>query len=90
MSSGAFYDATPYRFGRAGAWTYYLLVQPKSCAGGVTAVRFTVGGVSEDVRRAADILERRALGARLPAVVLRPVPIGQFLEEVVCPTNEVR
>jgi hypothetical protein len=49
-SSGAFYGATPYRFGRAGAWTYYLLVQPKSCAGGVTAVRFTVGGASTTVK----------------------------------------
>jgi hypothetical protein len=41
-SSGAFYSVTPYRYGATGAWTYFLIVEPTSCAGGVVAVKFTV------------------------------------------------
>jgi hypothetical protein len=48
-SSGAFYDITPYRYGVPGAWTYYLMVRPNACTGGVTAVRFTVAGAARTV-----------------------------------------
>ena len=46
---GAFYDAAPYRYGRPGAWHYYFAVEPVGCVDGVTAVRFTIGGVSRTV-----------------------------------------
>jgi hypothetical protein len=47
--SGAFYDITPYRYGSPGAWTYYLMVRPNACTGGVTAVRFTGAGATRTV-----------------------------------------
>jgi hypothetical protein len=49
-TSGAFYDAFPYRYGRGGAWTYWIVARATSCAGGVKAVKFTIaGGASETV-----------------------------------------
>lgn len=48
--SGAFYSVDPYRYGNAGAWTYFLIVEPTSCAGGVVAVKFTIShGASKTV-----------------------------------------
>ncbi len=50
-SGGAYYDVDPYRYGRAGAWKYYLAVKPFACINHVTAVRFhVVGGPTETVR----------------------------------------
>jgi hypothetical protein len=49
-SSGAFYNVTPYRYGKPGVWTYYLEVEVSSCGGGVVAVKFTIaGGASKTV-----------------------------------------
>lgn len=49
-SSGAFYNFAPYRYGRPGSWTYYIVVRPTGCAGGVVAVKFTIaGGASKTV-----------------------------------------
>ena len=48
-TSGAFYDVTPYRYGSTGGWTYYLMVQPTSCDGGIVAIRFSVAGGTKTV-----------------------------------------
>jgi hypothetical protein len=44
QTGGAYYQVAPYRFGRPGAWSYYLAVKPFGCVNHVTAVRFHVAG----------------------------------------------
>jgi hypothetical protein len=43
-SGGAYYEVDPYRYGRPGAWNYYLVVRPFACNNHVTSVRFHVVG----------------------------------------------
>ena len=50
-AGGAYYEVAPYRYGRPGAWSYYLAVKPFTCLNRVTAVRFhVVGGPTRTVR----------------------------------------
>jgi hypothetical protein len=40
----AFYDVVPYRYGRTGAWSYYIIVKLTGCAGASTVSVVVSGG----------------------------------------------
>ena len=44
LAPTAFYDVVPYRYGRAGAWAYYIIVKLSGCAGASTVSVAVRGG----------------------------------------------
>ncbi len=61
-AGGAFYDVLPYRYGRPGSYQYYFAPEPRACINHVSAVRFTVAGVSRTIH----CNTRRKLGPLQP------------------------